>query len=318
MSTQQFIITAGVDVSKSYLDVAVMPDNVHRRFTYDDQGLDELFAWLQSHGARLVVMEATGGLERRLAKHLAAADLPFHVANPRQIRDFGRALNRLAKTDKIDAGIIAQFGYKLQPKAQVLPSKTREKLRVCSRRYQQLTAMHVAESNRLDRLDDPEIVAWVRQMIVSIHRQLKEVEAMTDRLIDQDADLRRDAELMQTAPGIARLTSGRLVTFVPELGSCTGRQIGRLIGVAPINRDSGKMRGRRTTGGGRSHVRAMLYMPTMAATRHNPVIRRMYQRLLERGKPKKVALVACMRKLIIYLNAMVRDQKTWDQFIKFT
>ena len=314
MSTQFSIIAAGIDVSKLYLDLAVMPVDHYHRVRYDDQGLDELIAALRSQGAQLVVLEATGGVEWRLVNRLAAENIPFHVTNPRQIRDFARAMNRLAKTDKIDAKVIAEFGYRMQPRAQVLPSKTRMKLRAFIARYQQLKAMRTAESNRLDRVNDSTIARMHRQTIKSFDRQLKKVEAMMNNLIEQDADLRRDAKTAESVPGIGRLTAGRLVALLPELGSCTPAQIARLIGVAPINRDSGQMRGRRTTGGGRSHIRAMLYMPTLVAVRHNPVIRQMYQRLVAKGKPKMVALVACMRKLIIYLNAMIRDHKTWEQF----
>ena len=315
MSTQLPIIAAGIDVSKSYLDLAVMPVDRYHRVRYDDQGLNELIAALRLQAVQLVVLEATGGVEWRLVNRLAAENIPFHVTNPRQIRDFARAMNRLAKTDKIDAKVIAEFGYKMQPRPQVLPSKTRMKLRACITRYQQLKAMRVAETNRLDRSYDSTSTRLLLEMIEPIDRQLKKVEAMMNNLIEQDADLTRDAKTAESVPGIGRLTAGRLVALLPELGSCTPGQIARLIGVAPINRDSGQMRGRRTTGGGRSHVRAMLYMPTLVAVRHNPVIRQMYQRLLAKGKPKMVALVAAMRKLIIYLNAMIRDHKTWEQFV---
>ena len=318
MSTQLPIIAAGIDVSKSYLDLAVMPDEHHRKCTYDDQGLDELIAALRSQNVQLVVLEATGGIEWPLVTRLASENIPFHVTNPRQIRDFARAMNRLAKTDKIDAKVIAEFGYRMQPRAQVLPSKTRRKLRAFIARYQQLKAMRVAESNRLDRSYDSTIERMHRQSIEFFDRQLKEVEQMMNHLIEQDVDLQRDAKTAESVPGIGRLTAGRLVALLPELGSCTPQQIARLIGVAPINRDSGQMRGRRTTGGGRSHIRAMLYMPTLVAVRHNPVIRQMYQRLVAKGKPKMVALVAAMRKLIIYLNAMIRDHKTSEQFVNFS
>jgi transposase len=313
--TQPSIIVAGIDVAKATLDAAITPAGAYQRFTYDDAGLQQLTDWLRSHAVRLVVLEATGGLERRLRVTLAAADLPHHVANPRQIRDFARALNRLAKTDKIDAQVIAEFGYRLQPMPHALPDEHRQKLSACLSRYQQLVAMRVAESNRLDRIDDHAMRTMVEHMIAQIDQQLEQVRKLMDELVAQDQSLQRDVILAESTPGIGRLTASRLVAMLPELGQCNRRQIARLVGVAPINRDSGTMRGKRTTGGGRAMVRRMLYMPTIVATKHNPVIRRIYLHLLAQGKAKMVALIACMRRLVILLNTMLKEHKTWSELI---
>lgn len=315
MNSPDSIIVAGIDVAKAHLDGAVMPGGTHRRFAYDEAGLHALVEWLHEHDVQLVVLEATGGLERRLRFALAAADLPHHLANPRQIRDFARALNRLAKTDAIDAQIIAEFAYRLQPTPHVLPDESRQKLIVCLRRYEQLMAMRVAETNRLDRIEDPDVRTMIEHMIAQIDEQLDQVRQRLDELVTLDESLQRRATLAASVPGIGRLTASRLVAMLPELGQCNRQQIARLLGVAPINRDSGTMRGKRTTGGGRVCVRTLLYMPTIVATKHNPVIRRTYLHLLAQGKAKMVALIACMRKLIILLNTMLKEQKSWSELV---
>lgn len=309
----QSIIVAGIDVSKAKLDVDLAPQPRKVQFDYDEHGLAQLIDWLRQQRAQLVVLEATGGLERRLVRALAAADLPFHVANPRQVRDFARATGQLAKTDRIDARVIAQFGHKLQPTPSVLPSKTRRKLLAAVTRYQQLRQMRTAESNRLDRTDDADMRQSIEQMIAHIDQQLKQVEKNMDQLVATDDAMSRDVQLIASMPGLGRLTAHRLVAMLPELGDCNRRQIARLIGVAPINRDSGTMRGKRTTGGGRAAIRTILYMPTLVAVRHNPAIRKIYQHLIEQGKPNMLALIAAMRKLIILVNIMIRERKTWDK-----
>jgi len=247
--------------------------------------------------------------------HLATAELSWHVANPRQVRDFARATGQLAKTDKIDGRVIALLGQKLRPQPHVLPEKSRQTLKASVARYEQLMRMRIAERNRLDRCDDSQIEAMTQRMIDQIDRQLEEVLALMNKQVDADTQLRDEVQRAESAPGIGRLTALRLVAMTPELGRCNRQQIARLIGVAPINRDSGTLRGKRTTGGGRRAVRKLLYMPTIVATRYNPVIRATYQHLLAQGKPKMVALIACMRKLIILINSMAREQQTWSQFL---
>lgn len=310
-------IVVGIDVSKAKLDFAVTGQAVSRQVNYDSPGLDTLIRICRRAHASLVVLEATGGLERRLVHALADAELPFHVANPRQVRDLARALGRLAKTDTIDARMLAEYGQRLQPKPHVLPDENRQKLRDLSARHQQLSGMHAAEMNRLKACHDHAVERMIREHIAFLDQQIQQVAEQMDALIDEDEAMVRHTAVIESTPGLGRLTARRLIADLPELGRCSPRQIAKLVGLAPINRDSGTMRGKRTTGGGRHTVRKQLYMPTLVATRHNPAIRTMYQRLVAAGKPKMLALVACMRKLLILLNAMIRENKTWDQFIKY-
>ena len=316
MQVNEHHIVVGVDVSKATLDFAVTAQTASHRVNYDAAGLDALVQTCRQTAATLVVLEATGGLERRLVHTLADAGLPFHVANPRQVRDLARALGQLAKTDKIDARMLVEFGQRLRPKPHVLPDKNRLKLRDLSARHQQFSDMHAAEVNRLKACHDDDVEQMIREHIVFIDEQIEQVAMQMDELIDQDDALMRNADVIESTPGLGRLTARRLTADLPELGRCTPKQIAKLVGLAPINRDSGTLRGKRMTGGGRHSVRKQLYMPTLVATRHNPVIRSMYQRLVAAGKPKMVALVACMRKLLILLNAMIREDKMWDQFLK--
>jgi transposase len=317
MQVTDHFTVAGVDVSKATLDFAIGGRAVTRRVDYDGPGLATLTDACVRAGVTLVVLEATGGLERRLVRALAAADLSFHVANPRQVRDLARALGRLAKTDAIDARMLVEYGSKLRPAPHVLPDENRQKLRDLSARHQQLSDTHAAETNRRKTCEDATINAMIDGHLAFIDAQIETVAHAMDELIDADAAMARDADAIRSVPGLGRLTARRLVADLPELGRCTPRQIAKLVGLAPINRDSGTLRGKRTTGGGRRAVRKLLYMPTLVATRHNPLIRSMYLRLLAAGKPKMVALVACMRKLLILLNAMIRERKTWDQFVQW-
>lgn len=317
MQITDHLTVAGVDVSKATLDFFIEGRAGTRRVDYDGPGLAALINACVGAGVTLVVLEATGGIERRLVRALAGAALAFHVANPRQVRDLARALGRLAKTDAIDARMLVEYGSKLRPTPHVLPDENRQKLRDLSTRHQQLTDMHAAETNRRGACEDATITAMIDEHLALIDTQVQTVARTMEELIDADAAMARDAEAIESTPGLGRLTARRLVADLPELGRCSPRQIARLVGLAPINRDSGTLRGKRMTGGGRGAVRKLLYMPTLVATRHNPLIRAMYQRLLAAGKPKMVALVACMRKLLIFLNAMIREGKTWDQFIKW-
>jgi len=314
-STDQFIV-AGVDVSKATLDFAVAGQAVTRRVRYDDDGMAALVDACRDAGVTLVVLEATGGLERRLIRTLAHAELAFHVANPRQVRDLARAMGKLAKTDAIDARVLVDYGDRLRPAPHVLPDSTRQMLRDLSSRHQQLSDMRTAERNRQASCEDATIATLIDELLACLNHQIDAVAQRMDELIDADAATQRDAKTLESAPGVGRLTARRLLAELPELGQRTPKQIAKLVGVAPINRDSGTLRGKRMTGGGRRSVRKILYMSTLVATKHNPLIRAMYERLVESGKPKMVALVACMRKLLIYLNAMIRENKSWKQFLQ--
>lgn len=301
---------AGIDVSKAQLDVTLLHAQEELQFGNDTAGIEQLVKHLKTLDIDLVVTEATGGYETAVATALAAAGLRVAVVNPRQVRDFAKATGRLAKTDRIDARLIAAFGEAIKPQIRPLADEETRELDGLLVRRTQLVAMKVQESNRLSlapsamRKGIKKHIAWLEQEI--------------DRLdIDLTAALRKSPawrakdELLQSFKGIGPLSSGTLMVGLPELGQLDRRAIAALVGLAPFNNDSGKMRGRRSIYGGRSRVRTMLYMATTSAIRFNPVVREFYQRLTARGKPHKVAMVACMRKMLTILNAMVRQSTPW-------
>jgi transposase len=258
----------------------------------------------------MVVLEATAGMEMPVAAALAAIGLPVAVVNPRQVRQFARATGRLAKTDAIDAQVLAQFAQAVQPPLRPLPDADTQQLNALVTRRHQLVEMLAAEKNRLAqaaksvRIDIQEHIRWLERRLIDLDRDL----AAT---VHESPIWRETDNLLQSAPGVGPVLSTTLLANLPELGRLNGKQIAALVGVAPLNRDSGRFRGKRTIWGGRARVRTALYMGTLVATRYNPVIRPFYQRLLAAGKPKKVALTACMRKLVTILNAMVRSQSSW-------
>lgn len=305
-------VFVGVDVSKASLDVCLRPQEKNRRFAHDDDGIQQFVDWLQAYRVQQVCLEATGGLERRLVNTLQQAGFSVAVVNPRQIRDFARAMNRLAKTDRIDAGVIALFAEKMEPRETKPRSKNNEKMRALRTRRQQVVDMIVREENRLHTESDPEVRKMIQNAIKLYRQQKQEIEKKLERCLAREKNLQHKADLLQTVPGVGPATATAFVIDLPELGQLNRQQIARLVGVAPTNRDSGTLRGKRTTGGGRVHVRRALFMATLVATRHNPKIKRFYQHLFLLGKEKMVALVAAMRKLLIILNSMVKQQKPWN------
>jgi transposase len=300
----------GIDVSKGQLDVAVLPGSQRLQFANDAPGVGELVRHLQAVQAELVVMEATGGYETVAATAIAGAGLRLAVVNPRQVRDFARATGRLAKTDRIDAELIAAFGQAVEPQITVLPDEDTRALEALLIRRAQLIAMRTQESNRLGlstgvmRKQIKTHIAWLDRAIGALDIDL------TAKLRNSPAWRTRD-DLLQSMKGVGPITSGTLMSALPELGHLDRRAIAALVGVAPFNRDSGTLRGRRAIWGGRARVRAVLYMAATSAVRSNPVIRACYQRLIQRGKPHKVAMVACMRKMLTILNAMARTNTPW-------
>jgi transposase len=303
-------VVAGIDVSKGRLDVALLPGSERLQFDNDAAGIGELVKRLQSAKAELVVMEATGGYETAPATAIAGAGLRLAVVNPRQVRDFARATGRLAKTDRIDAELIGAFAQAVEPQITALPDEDTRALEALLIRRAQLIAMRTQESNRLAltqgvmRKQIKTHIAWLDRAIGSLDTDL------TAKLRNSPAWRARD-DLLQSMKGVGPITSGTLMSALPELGHLDRRAIAALVGVAPFNRDSGTLRGRRTIWGGRARVRSVLYMATTSAVRSNPVIRACYQRLIERGKPHKVAMVACMRKMLTILNAMARTNTPW-------
>lgn len=301
----------GVDVSKASLDVAVYQKEGRWSFSNDQEGIRELVSWVKGLKVALVTMEATGGLEVAVAAELGLADMPVAVVNPRQVREFARSMGILAKTDALDAKAIAHFGAVSGVRPRPLPDNQSLALEALLTRRRQVVGMLTAEKNRLQQanaLVQQEIgehIAWLEQRLEKLDKGLGD-------LLRQSPLWREKDDLLRTVPGIGPVLSLTLLVELPELGTLDRRQIAALAGVAPLNRDSGTFRGHRSVWGGRARLRGALYMGTLVATRYNPVIQTVYQRLCAAGKAKKVALVACMRKLLTILNAMLKHRRTWS------
>lgn len=297
-------VFVGIDVSKDILDVAIH-NGKKGSFPNTDQGFEEVYAFIAPFGPALVVIEATGGYQFRVVEHLAIHAIPVAVVNPRKVRDFAKATGKLAKTDRIDAAVIAHFGEAVKPEPQALKDDQAQKLDALISRRRQLVEMITAEKNRFAvakswvKDDIGATIAWLTRSVEKINKEI-------DRLIKNSPLWRDKDQLLQTAKGVGAIVSSSLLCDLPELGSLNRHKIAALVGVAPFSRDSGTYRGRRTIWGGRAHVRSILYMATISAIRFNPLIKPLYERLIERGKVRKVAIVACMRKLLTILNAMVR------------
>jgi transposase len=306
MSTQVFV---GIDVSKAQLDLAFRPKG---RFCApnDEAGCVQVLDRLRAMPPTLVVLEATGGLEIPLTGMLAAAGVPVVVVNPRQVRDFAKATGRLAKTDALDAQTLAHFAEVLRPELRPLPDEQTQALAAILARRRQLVEMLTAEKNRLGRAAKP-VRTSLRTHIAWLERELNHTDRDLADAIRESPVWREKEELLRSTPGVGPVMATTLLANLPELGTLTGKQIAALAGVAPLNRDSGTLRGKRTVWGGRAPIRATLYMAALVAARFNPVIRAFYQRLCAAGKAKKVALTACMRKLLIILNAMLKHRSPW-------
>ena len=301
----------GIDVSKRRLDVAVRPAGDVWQTSNDARGITTLVERLVELAPRLVVLEATGGIELALAVEGAAADLPIAVVNPRHVRDFARAAGKLAKTDALDAQVLAHYAEAMQPETRPLPDATTQELKALVARRRQLVEMITAEKNRLGRatpLVRPQLQGHIRWLEGS----LRELDKDLGDYIRSTPIWRAKDKTLRSVPAVGPVLTMTLLADLPELGVLNRGEISALAGVAPFNRDSGTLRGKRTVWGGRSQVRAALYMATLVATRFNPVIRDFYQRLCAAGKPKKVALTACMRKLLVILNAMIKHNRTWN------
>lgn len=301
----------GIDVSKAKWDVAVTGIKKVHTLSADETGEKKLLELLQPIDVELVCVESTGNYEHRLLSILYEHGYQVAKVNPRLPRDFARSMNLLAKTDRIDARILVMYAERYQPRATPKPSKNTEKLNALSARRRQLIDMQSQEKNRLDTVIDPQMRESIELHLEYLGQAVADVTRQMNELVQADEQLRNNSAILQTVPGIAQLTANRLSIELPELGQLNRKQIARLAGIAPINRDSGTLRGKRTTGGGRPHVRNALYMPIVAATRFNPKIKAYYQQLLAKGKSKMTALVASMRKLLTILNVMIREQKPW-------
>lgn len=302
---------AGVDVSKGHLDVSVGEGGDVRRFRNDAAGIAALLAWVGGHEVAGVVCEATGGYERGLVSAAQGRVPVMARVNPRQVRDFARATGQLAKTDAIDARVLAAYGSRLTPPATLAADAVQRAQAARVVRRRQLQGMLTAERNRLAQAEavvSAQIVAhiaWLEEQVATLEREL-------ERAASADPQYAAGAALLRTVPSVGPVVAHTLLTELPELGRLSGQELAALVGVAPLNRDSGMLRGRRSVWGGRAPVRAVLYMAALVGSRRNAVLRAFYTRLVGAGKPKKVALVACMRKLLVILNAIVRSGRPWD------
>ena len=303
-------VFVGIDVSKDQLDIAVRPGKKFFTISNDDSGIKALVQRLLSLKPQLVVLEATGGYEIPAVYALDQASLPLAIMNPRIIREFARSAGKLAKTDKIDAQVLAHYAEVMRPQPRPLREADQLALASLVSRRQQLHGMIVMEENRR-RLATPRVRQNIEAHIAYLTQLLKELDREIDDFIRQTPLWHEKSEILKSVPGIGPAVSSELIAHLPELGLLGHKQITSLVGLAPFNRDSGKYRGKRMIRGGRAHVRNKLYMAAVVAARHNPVLRPFYQGLLSSGKPKKVALTACMRKLLIILNAMVKNQTIW-------
>ena len=304
-------VFAGIDVSKSYLDLALL--NVQRswRFLNDPEGISDLTELLLKHHPTLVVLEATGGYEQAAFRCLSASLLSVAIVNPRRVRDFARANGRLAKTDRIDAHNLAHFAQVIRPHSRPASTDAQQRLVGVIARRRQLHRMITAEKNRL-RNAHPTVHPQLQDHIDWLRQALKELDCEIKDILQSDPELKAKADLLCSAPSVGVVTAASLLADCPELGSLNRKKIAALVGVAPMNKDSGRKSGKRRIMGGRAPLRAALYMAALSASRHNPAIQPFYARLVGNGKEKKVALTACMRKLLTMLNAMMRDNKHWS------
>jgi transposase len=305
------VVFVGIDVSKGRLDVCVRPGEQHWSVGNDDKGRGDLVSKLASVSPTLVVLEATGGYQAPVVAELALAGIAVAVVNPRQVRDFAKATGRLAKTDAVDAAAIAHFAESIRPEPRAMVDEQTLELQALMVRRRQLIDMRTAETNRLEACRVERVRKDIHKTISWLTRRIGEVDDDIDKMIRKTPLWREREDLLSSAIGVGKTTARTLLTSLPELGTLNRRQIAALAGLAPFNNDSGKRVGKRSIRGGRAEVRAMLYMATVSAVRFNPALRTMYRRLLDAGKLKKVALVACARKLLTILNAMVRTKSPW-------
>lgn len=310
MTTQTTNCYIGIDVSKAVLDVFILPINQSVSFQNNRTGITKLVRKLSQHHQPLITLEATGGYEQGAAQAIMRAGFSVAIVNPRRVRDFAKASGELAKTDQIDARIIAQFAQIFQPKTQQMPTENEQALSETAHRRRQLVDMITMEKNRLEHVGKIAKTS-IKNVIKTLEKELKKIEETQQEVVQKDPELASKNELLQTVKGVGKIVAASLLSDLPELGQLTAKQITALVGLAPYNRDSGTLRGKRTIWGGRAYVRCACYMATLVAIRHNPQIKQFYERLCAAGKKKKVAIVACMHKLIIVMNAMLKHNQPW-------
>jgi transposase len=305
-------VCVGIDVAKESLEVCLLPQG--RRFTTsnDRTGFRQILEKLPGAGSCLVVLEATGGYQRAIVAELVAAGHQVAVVNPRQVRDFARGLGILAKTDRLDAEVIARFGQQAQPRPLTAIPEIQEELQQLVVRRRQLIELRTAETNRLESAHSRSVLKSVRSMIEQLQKKVRQIEKEIAELVQSDEQLQCQTALIQSVPGVGAVTAATLLAELPELGRLNRQEIAALVGVAPFSRDSGKFHGRRSIWGGRGAVRSVLYMAALTARRSNPVIRQFALRLEAAGKPFRVVLTACMRKLLVILNTIVKTRSLWN------
>ncbi|MFH0795330.1 MAG: transposase [bacterium] len=307
----------GIDVSRQWIDAHLLPAGQSWHVSSDPAALDEWVAQLPG-GLELAVMEATGGLETQLAAMLDQAGIRVAIVNPRQVRCFAGAVGQRAKTDPVDAHLLALFAQRVHPQPRPLPEPDRAVLAELLTRRRQLMAAYVAEVNRQKTARAKPVVKSIAKNIAWLQKQLDDIDRLIDELVRQSPMWRANEQLLTSVTGVGHTTARRILGRVPELGQLTRRQIAALVGLAPFARQSGKWKGKSFICGGRADARAALYMAALTASRYNPVIRPFYERLIAQGKPPKVALTACMRKLLVILNAIIRDQKPWRDSMNYS
>jgi transposase len=302
---------AGIDVCKEHLDLVILPSEERAQYANDEGGIEKLVSRLKKLDVELIVMEPTAGFEAVVAAALSVEGFSVAVVNARQIREYARATGKLAKTDNIDALIMAEFAGKINPPVRALPNEEAEEIKALVNRRRQLKGMITAEKNRKAIARKP-LKANIQAHIDWLNKEMNDLDSAIRKRIEASPVWRVKDNLLQSIPGVGRVLSATILAQLPELGRLNRRQIAALVGVAPFNCDSGYMKGKRSIWGGRASVRTILYMATLAGTRFNPVIRDFFQRLVQRGKPKKVALVACMRRLLTIMNAILKTRRAWQ------
>jgi len=302
----------GIDVAKDSLDLHVLPEETRKKFDYDTQGLKQLLRQLPQAGTCLIIVEATGGYERRVVAELANADHLVSVVNPRQVRDFARALGILAKTDRIDARLIARFGQQVRPRTIAKTHEKQDELQQLVTRRRQLIDTRTAETNRQELLTSKPVRKSVQKVIAMLNKQIKCIEKEIAEFLESDDEWKDKADIIKSVPGVGEVTVVSLLADLPELGHLNRQEIAALAGLAPFNRDSGRSHRKRSIWGGRASIRSVLYMAALSARRCNPVIRKFAERLEAEGKPFKVVLTACMRKLLVILNTLVKTNSKWN------
>jgi len=302
----------GVDIAKETFDSFALQNNESRHHQYDKKGISEFVRWAKKNKVELVVMEATGGYEQPLFIALAEKGIHVAIVNPRYVKDFARALGKQAKTDKIDAKILALYGDRIEPEKTSLPPEKQRLMKKLVQRRRQLLGMRTMEKHRVDKTDDKNIKRGIRRIIRCLDREIECLESRIKQIIEHDPQYQKKDRILQSTPGIGAVTSSVLLSSLPELGHLNRRQIAALVGVAPINRDSGKKKGKRYIRAGRKEIRCALYMPMLTIIQHNRKLKKMYDRLVQSGKKKIVAVIACMRKLVTILNLMLKENTAWN------